>query len=562
MNKRWLIKPKANIEKIETLSNSLNISNTISSLLLQRDINSFETAKKYFRPSLEDLYDPYLLKDMDKAIDRIIKAIDDNHKILIYGDYDVDGSTSVAMIFDFFSLFTQNISYYIPDRYTEGYGISEKAINWAFDNDFKLLISFDCGIREVDNISLAINLGIDVIITDHHEPGNELPPALAIVNPKQKDCKYPFKGLSGCGVGFKIMQAISQYKELDSSIIYNYLDLVTVSIASDIVPIIDENRILAYHGLKVLENNPRPGLQALKELIGIEKGISISKLVFGIGPRINAAGRIEHAKLAVQLLLSKDMDQAYDLAYQLNQKNDLRKNIDSNITSEALEMIEADLSENKSTVLYKEDWHKGVLGIVASRCIEKYYRPTVILTCSDNLATGSVRSVDGYNVYNAVDACKDLLNKYGGHAYAAGLTLDINNIDEFKKKFESFVENTIDSELLKPLQKIDLLISFNDINWKMFNIIKQMAPFGPGNMNPTFASENLVAQEYKVLKDKHIKMKVTQLGTNLNFSAIGFNMVDKVDLISNFRTFNMVYKIEENIYRDIKSLVLNIKDIK
>ncbi len=562
MNKRWLIKSEPNPEKVDIISKALNTSKIVSPILVQRGIDSFELAKKFFRPSLDNLYDPYLLKDMDKATDRIIKALDNKEKILVYGDYDVDGSTSVAMMFDFFSSIGKNILYYIPDRYSEGYGISKKAINWANENKVNLIISFDCGIREIETVSLASNLGIDVIITDHHEAGEELPPAYAIVNPKQKDCNYPFKGLSGCGVGFKIMQAISQYKNIDSEFIYSYLDFVAVSIASDIVPIIDENRILAYYGIKILENNPRPGFQALKELIGLENDISISKIVFGIGPRINAAGRIEHANLAVELLLSKNMAQAYNLASQLNEKNTLRKSIDNNITLEALEMIESEFVNSKSTVLYKEDWHKGVLGIVASRCIEKYYRPTVILTCSDNKATGSVRSIEGYNVYNAVDACKELLDKYGGHAYAAGLTLDVNNIEDFKKKFEEFINNTIDSELLKPAQKIDLKISFEDINWKMFDIINQMAPFGPGNMSPVFVSENLIATDYKILKEKHLKMKVIQYGNNIKFEAIGFNMYDFEDIISKNKVFKMAYKIEENNFLDKKSLNLNIKDLK
>lgn len=564
INKRWILKSKPNAEKVDIIKKALNTSNIISSILVQRGIHSFESAKNFFRPSLDNLYDPYLLKDMDKAINRIIEALDNNEKILVYGDYDVDGSTSIAMMYDFFKNITSNIVFYIPDRYKEGYGISKQGINWANEKNVKLLISLDCGIRAIETVDLANSFGIDVIITDHHEPGEILPNAYAIVNPKQKDCNYPFKGLSGCGVGFKIIQAIAKYKNLDLELVYSYLDFVAVSIAADIVPIIDENRILTYYGIKILEENPRPGFEALKELIGLENNISVSKLVFGIAPRINAAGRIEHADLAIELLISKNIDEAYSLASKLNEKNAIRKDIDSNITLEALEMIESELeyANSKSTVLYKEDWHKGVLGIVASRCIEKYYRPTVILTYSDNKATGSVRSVEGYNVYEAIDACKDLLDKYGGHAYAAGLTLDVAKVDKFKKKFEQFVNDTIDTELLKPTQKIDIIISFQEINWRMYNIINQMAPFGPGNMSPVFATENIIITNYKILKDQHLKLNVTQLGTNCKFEAMGFNMAHLSELISKKGTFKISYKIEENNYFRNKRLVLSIKDLK
>ncbi len=564
MNKRWSFKPIPEEDVVKSLSKELNTSPIISKLIAQKGIISFSAAKKFFRPSLNNLHDPFMLKDMGKAVTRITSAIEKKESILVYGDYDVDGTTSVAMMYDFLDKLRSNVKFYIPDRYSEGYGISEQGIRWASNQNIKLIISLDCGIRANKNIQLAKDLGIDVIVCDHHEAGESLPPAHAIINPKQKDCNYPFDGLSGCGVGFKLLQAIAKIKNIESEFIYSYLDLVAISIAADIVPIIDENRILIYHGLKILETNPRKGLEGLKKIVGITSSIAVSKVVFGIAPRINAAGRIGHAKQAVNLLISCDKDSAQDLAEELNYQNAQRKEIDQNITQEAIEIIESkeSLINAKTTVLFKENWHKGVLGIVASRCIEKYYRPTVIMTSSNNKATGSVRSVSGYNVYEALCECSDLLERFGGHKYAAGLTLDLNNIEKFKKRFELIVSKTISPELLIPKQEVDLLINLDEINFNMYKVITQMAPFGPGNMNPIFVSENLIVKKYWLLKENHLKMIICQKDKNIEIEAIGFNMAHKEKHISEGKIFKMAYKLEENEYLGNTKLQLHIKDIK
>lgn len=563
MNKRWLYRPTPQPEQVQSLTNAIGTHPAISSLLVQKGITQFEQAKAYFRPDLEALHHPFVMKDMDKAVQRLTQALAQQEPILVYGDYDVDGTTSVAMFYSYLKELGAVADYYIPDRYAEGYGISMQAVRWAAEAGFKLIVSLDCGIRAVRCIQEANALGMDVIVCDHHEPGDELPPAHAILDPKQADCPYPTKELSGCGVGFKLLQGLTQQQNLPQERLYAYLDLVVVSIACDIVPIVGENRILAYHGLQRLNTQPRPGLQALMEVGNVKTPVSISRLVFGIGPRINAAGRMKHAKLAVQLLLATTPDEAASLAQQLNQQNVLRRDVDSTTTEEALAMIEAQpsLYKAKTTVLFKEDWHKGVIGIVAARCIEQHYRPTVILTASKGKATGSARSVAGYNVYEALCACDDLLEQYGGHAYAAGLTLPLEQVSAFQQRFEEVVAHTITPELLLPPQEIDLSLAFEKIDSKLYKVLRQMAPFGTGNMHALFATTPVVAQSYSILKEKHLKMYVHQPGTAQVLEAVGFGLAHRAPLVHAQQPFRMVYTIEENDYWSVPKLQLNIKDL-
>lgn len=564
MAKRWLFRPLPEQRKVKTLASAIGTNPLIASLLVQKGINTFEQAKAYFRPSLDTLHDPFMMKDMDKAVHRLMHAIENGRSILIYGDYDVDGVTAVAMVYDFFKNFYPSIDFYVPDRYIEGYGISMQAIEWAAKRGFDLIISLDCGIRAITCVQRARELGIDVIVCDHHEPGATLPQACAVLNPKQQDCAYPFKELSGCGVGFKLLQAFTLQKKLAQKSLYSYLDLVAVSIAADIVPMCGENRILTYHGLQQLNTKPRLGLKALIEVGNLRSPLRVSEVVFGIAPRINAAGRVAHASIATHLLLAGDQETATALAYQVNQKNTYRRNVDSFITEEALAMIDADtrLMNAKTTVLFKHDWHKGVVGIVAARCIERYYRPTVILTASNNKATGSARSVVGYNVYKAISACAHLLDQYGGHQYAAGLTLPIENIPAFQQRFEEVVANSIDEKLLIRPQVIDSSLALEAINLKCYNIFKQMAPFGPGNMKPVFSTENVIAKRYSILKEKHLKLAIYQKDASYKLlEAIGFGLADYAPLVSEEHPFSIVYTIEENNYLGKKNLQLHIRDI-
>ncbi|BDD06391.1 single-stranded-DNA-specific exonuclease RecJ [Aureibacter tunicatorum] len=564
MVKRWIYKDFPEESDVIRLSSEINVNKTIASVLLQRGIQNFDHAKKYFRPSLDDLYDPFLMKDMDKAVERIAQAIKQREKILIYGDYDVDGTTSVALVYKFLKLYYPNCEYYIPDRYKEGYGVSQKGIETAKEKNIKLIISLDCGIKAIDRIATAKSYGIDFIVCDHHLPGEDLPQAVAVLDPKRKDCPYPFKELSGCGVGFKLMQGFARYMEYDDNELMNSLDLLAVSIASDIVPIVDENRILAHFGLQQLNKKPSPGLQALIDL-GNKSRMTISSIVFGIGPRINAAGRIAHANAAVDLLLAEGEEEASFLANKVNENNTIRKNVDSNITAEAIKMIEENdpSFDKKATVLFKSDWHKGVVGIVASRCIDKYYRPTIILTESNRKATGSARSVHGFDIYEAISDCSEYLDQYGGHMYAAGLTLDIEKVDAFKEKFEKIVEERISDEQLIPQIEVDYMLDFDQINFKFFNILKQMAPFGPENMQPVFVSKDLkICERPRILKEEHIKFKVTQEGSSTVMEAIGFGFAQYFELINSGMRFRMAYTIEENNFKDNKSLQLYIKDIK
>ncbi|MEL7003350.1 MAG: single-stranded-DNA-specific exonuclease RecJ [Bacteroidota bacterium] len=484
---------------------------------------------------------------------------------MVYGDYDVDGTTSVALFFGFLNSFHFNSDFYIPDRYKEGYGISKQGIDYAADNGYSLIVALDCGIKSVDLITYADSRGVDFIICDHHLPGDELPKAVAILDPKRVDCEYPFKELSGCGVGFKLMEAICN--QLDDLKIdpFDFLDLVVVSIASDIVPIVGENRTLAYLGLERLAKAPRPGLKALMHLAGIKGYPTITKIVFGLAPRINAAGRVSHAKTAVELLLANSEDEAFHYGQSLNLHNKHRRDVDEDITYEAITMIEDNplSKEAKTTVLFKKDWHKGVIGIVASRCIEQYYRPTIILTESNNKATGSARSVPGFDVYQAIDSCSDLLDQYGGHKFAAGLTMSIEKVQEFQERFEEVVNSTITEELLTPSVEIDTHLNFDNINANFFDVLSQMEPFGPENLHPVFITEDLfVAGSLLVLKDKHLKLTIGQKNNNKKFEAIGFNLGYLKSKLEGGQPFKMAYSIEKNEFRGVTSIQLNIKDIK
>lgn len=564
IEKRWLYKEVPPPEKVAELCKAINTSGYSSAILLQRGINDFGSAKRFFRPSLHDLHDPFLMKDMDKAVARLKKALDNDEKILIYGDYDVDGTTAVALVYSYLHSFYSHCEIYIPDRYAEGYGVSVAGIEWAERHGYSLIIALDCGIKASEAVTLAHKKGIDFIICDHHLPDEVIPGAVAVLDPKQDDCQYPCPDLSGCGLGFKFMQAFARRFGNESDL-HEYLDLVAVSIASDIVPIVDENRILCFYGLRKLNENPSPGLKALKEIAGIKSELDVSGVVFTLGPRINAAGRVAHGSAAVGLLIASSVDEANALAEKLNLKNDLRKEFDMSITEEAIAMIEANstLRTSKSTVLFKNSWHKGVIGIVAARCVEKYYRPTVILTESNNKVTGSARSVNGFDLYNAILGCSDLLEKFGGHKYAAGLTLDISNLEAFRERFEEVVSSTITDEMLVPVIDVDLSIPIDAITPRFLSVLKQLAPFGPGNHKPVFEIENaFVFNSLTSFKDRHIKFLVGQNGNDSVFQAIGFDLGGYYERLLKGNTFRMLFTIEENVYNGITSIQLRIKDIK
>jgi single-stranded-DNA-specific exonuclease len=566
--KRWSYKSVPNLEVVSDLAQSLTIEKSLASMLVQRGITAFDEARDFFRPKLEHLHDPFLMADMQKAVERLTDAIENGEKIMIYGDYDVDGTTAVALVYGFLSTFYGNLEYYNPDRYEEGYGVSVKGIEWAAEQGVSLIICLDCGIKAQDKVALATEkFGIDFIICDHHEPDETLPDAVAVLDPKRKDCQYPYKELTGNGVGFKLLQAYCTHTEIPIDNLYDFLDLCVVSIASDIVPITGENRVLAFYGLKKLNENPRTGLKALKDVAGFNALMTIENVVFILGPRINAAGRIKHAKAAVQLLLSNDYDEAIEFAHEIQKHNTERKTFDSRITEEALAMIEADewmLNSAKSTVLYREDWHKGVIGIVASRCIEKYYRPTIILTKSHEKAAGSARSVAGFDLYNAIDKCSDLLEQFGGHTHAAGMTIPIENIDAFRLAFDKVVSASITDEQLIPVIKIDLKIKLAEISTKFYRIMNQMAPFGPENMQPVFVSENLTLKYApRVMKEKHLKLELFEEETGAILTAIGFGMVEEhFEQLNATKYFSVAYQVDENTFNNKTSLQLMIKDIK
>jgi len=561
----WNYLPEAKQEDVDHLVDVLKISPTLCKLLVQRGVKTFDDAKTFFRPQLTDLHNPFLMKDMDKAVNRLEKAMVASEKILVYGDYDVDGTTSVALVYSFLYEFYTNIEYYIPNRYNEGYGVSFAGINHAAEIGVSLIIALDCGIKAVDKVEYAKKQGIDFIICDHHTPGSKLPEAVAVLDPKREDCEYPFNELSGCGVGFKFLQAFSERNNIPFEKLTKHLDLVAVSIASDIVPIIGENRILAYFGLKQLNSQPRMGLQSLIKVAGIEgKELDITDVVFKIGPRINAAGRIESGSNAVQLLISTEEQEAKRFGDVINEFNTTRKNYDHNITHEALEIIQNDKEQLKkrTTVLFQPHWHKGVIGIVASRLIETYYRPTIILTESHGKATGSARSVNGFNLYNAIDACSDLLDSFGGHKYAAGLTLKIENIPEFKRRFEQIVAETIHDDMLLPQIDVDTKLDFEEINTRFYRILKQFAPFGPENMSPVFVSEGVVDCGSRLVGSTGEHLRVECKQKNMQFTGIAFSMANKLELLRNNPKIDICYAITENEFKGKTSLQLMVKDIK
>lgn len=569
MERYWKIREKASLADIERLAAELNINHVLANMLLQRDIKTFDQAKAFFRPSLDDLHDPFLMKDMDKAVERLQQAIKNKESILVYGDYDVDGTTSVSLVYAFLRKIYDKIDYYIPDRYNEGYGVSFHGIDHAASTKVSLIIALDCGIKAIEKVKYASAKGIDFIICDHHTPGEFLPEAAAVLDPKRPDCQYPFKELSGCGVGFKLMHAYSLRNNISFDQLLEYIDLVAVSIASDIVPIIGENRVLTYFGLKKLEENPGIGLKTIKEKSGVEEGkpIAVEEVVFKIGPRINAAGRMDSGKQAVDLLISASDIEAKLLCDRLNVHNQTRRNIDKNITEEAIAEIRQHSNKYKySTVLYNPKWHKGVVGIVASRLIETYYRPTVVLTESNGFATGSARSVNGFDLYEAINGCADLLESFGGHMYAAGLTLKPDNVQKFKDRFEKVVSERITTEQLTPQVEIDAELNFVDINDKFFRVLKQFAPFGPGNMNPVFFAENVTdnGTGRPVGADgEHLKLSLIQETDPFrNINAIAFGQGRKHEKIANGRAFDIAYTLSENSFRGQTNLQLNVKDIK
>ncbi len=576
MNKVWKIAERADDKLISQLCESIQINESIANLLAQRGISSYDEAKIFFNPSLDDLHDPFLMKDMDKAINRIKEAISNNEKVLIYGDYDVDGTTAVSLVYrflkeDFFPCqkFNGEISYYIPDREKEGYGISDESIEFAQEQGFTLIIALDCGIRAVEKIAKAKQSGIDYIVCDHHLPGENTPPAVAILDAKQTDCAYPNKELSGCGVGFKFMQALALSFGMPDDQLFNYLDFVVVSIASDVVSIVGENRILAFYGLRKLNESPSVGFRALIRAAGIEgKELQIDDIVFRIGPRINAAGRVKSANTTVELMVSTDAEKAKEIATDINCLNDERKTLDCDITSEALEMIGAEVGQEhrKSNVVYKKEWHKGVIGIVASRLIENYYKPTVVLAKSNGLVTGSARSVEGFDLYRAIDSCSHLLERYGGHKFAAGLSLKAENIPLFKETFEKAVNATITEEMMIPRIHIDEELQIEEITPKFFRIIKRFAPFGPDNMTPVFCTRNLCDRNAAKIvgnNKEHLRfqLKNKELPKGM-ITGIAFGMAKYYEDIHNGKNFDICYVLSENEYMGLKNLQMQIRDIR
>ncbi|OQY94173.1 MAG: single-stranded-DNA-specific exonuclease RecJ [Sphingobacteriales bacterium UTBCD1] len=562
MEKRWNIL-SSNAAATETLRQSLNIHPAICNILAQRGIGNYDEAKEFFRPQLDQLYDPWLMKDMDKAVTRILQATGRKEKILVFGDYDVDGTTAVACMYQFLKKFHTLLDFYIPHRYREGYGISKAGIDFAKENGFTLIISLDCGIKAVALISYAKELGIDFIVCDHHLPDEALPSAIAILNPKQKDCRYPFKELCGCGVGFKLITAIAEKLKLSKEEPYQYLDLVATAIAADIIPMNGENRILAFHGLQKANSNPNFGIKALSHLSGLRTALHINNLVFIIAPRVNAAGRMDDARKAVQMFIADNYEEALKYAEMLHSDNTDRKEADSSITEEALALIEnrEEWKQRKTTVVFQPHWHKGVVGIVASRLIEHYYRPTVVLTQSGNYAAGSARSVPGYNLYEAIHSCKDYLLGYGGHFAAAGMTLEIEKIESFREKFEEVVSSTINADLLIPEIDIDAEIFFADIKWPFYNIILQMEPFGPENLRPVFITKKVMNTGYsKIVKEEHIKFSLRQGHTT--FTGIGFGLAGKFNLLLQKKPLDLVFKIDENEWNGEKTLQLRVLDLR
>ncbi|MBT8312243.1 MAG: single-stranded-DNA-specific exonuclease RecJ [Flavobacteriaceae bacterium] len=561
---RWILKPKPEASQVQSLAAELGVEPQVAFLLVQRGISSYEEARLFFRPEWKDVHDPFLMKDMHPAVARIEKAIAANENILIYGDYDVDGTTAVALVFSYLKQFYSQVATYIPDRYQEGYGISYQGIDYAWDNGVSLIIALDCGIKAIDKTAYAREKGIDFIICDHHRPGEELPEAVAVLDPKRQDCDYPYQELCGCGIGFKLIQALQQTLNPDSAELPSFLDLVAVAIAADIVPVTGENRVLMHLGMQVLNQNPRPGLQVLIDQIK-KKSISTSDVVFIVAPRINAAGRMKHGNYAVGLLVEDQLESARDFAIEIETFNQERKGLDQQITEEALSQITEMGEEDRYTsVVYKDSWHKGVIGIVASRLTETFYRPTLVFTKSNGKLAASARSVKGYDVYRALEQCSDTMEQFGGHKYAAGLTLLEDRYEEFKARFEAVVAETIDPELLTPEIVIDTPISLNQINPKLLRILKQFAPFGPGNMTPLFMADDLRDTGYaKRVGEggKHLRLAISQNGSR-PIGAIGFGLGDKLPLVAKNKTFSAVFSVEENVWNGKTSIQLKLKDIR
>jgi single-stranded-DNA-specific exonuclease len=561
---RWTLKPKPPLEKVEALKHALQVDDFVATLLVQRGIETYDEARKFFRPSLKDLHNPFLMKDMDKAVQRIEQALNNNENILVYGDYDVDGTTAVALIASYLKTRTTQVATYIPDRYTEGYGVSYAGIDFAHDNNFSLIIALDCGIKAIDKVAYANEKGIDFIICDHHRPGDKIPNAVAVLDPKRPDCDYPYKELCGCGVGFKLVQALAENQGQTPEDLTEYFDLLATAIGADIVPVTGENRALAYFGLQVINSKPRPGFKAIIQQIKKDE-LNITDVVFIIAPRINAAGRMKHGNHAVTLLMEQDYNEAIKFAIDIETFNADRKEADQLITQEALIQIEADGEQERlTTVVYNESWHKGVIGIVASRLTETYYRPTIVFTKSGDKLAASARSVSGFDVYNAIDACSEFIEQFGGHKYAAGLTIKEENYEAFKQAFEDTVSKTIDRNLLTPEIKIDAQINLADITPKFYRILKQFAPFGPGNMIPVFMTTHVRDTGYGKCvgeDDKHLRLTLSQPNVP-NIVGIGFGLGDKYNLISNKKLVNVVYSIDENYWNGNVSLQLKLRDIK
>ena len=566
---KWIVKERADAAKVEKLSAEVGIDRVLADLLVKRGVETFDQARSFFRPSLEDLHDPFLMHDMEAAVERLHKAITTGEKILVYGDYDVDGTTAVALVYSFISRFTSAVDFYIPDRYDEGYGVSYKGIDWAFEGGFGLIITLDCGIKATDKAEYARSKGVDMIICDHHLPGESLPDVVAVLDPKREDCNYPFDDLSGCGVGFKLVQAYSKRFDVPFESLIPLLDLLVVSIASDLVTMVGENRTLAHFGLKQLNEDPRKGLLAMILLSNLEPGhIGIDDIVFKIGPRINAAGRMESGRLAVELLTCTQQDKAMFLGEKINENNNDRKSIDREVTKEALDMVESGrcLARENATVVYNPKWSKGIVGIVASRLVEAYYKPTVVLTKSNGFVTGSARSVAGFDLYEAIESCADLLENFGGHVYAAGLTLKEENLAEFAQRIDSFISGKITSDMLVPVVDIDAVLDFSQITPKFFRILKQFQPFGPGNGNPVFCTENVydAGNGRKVgAGGMHLKLDLIQESQPYHqIAAIAFNMADYYDYIKSGNPLDVCYSIVENYYRGNSTIQLRIRDLR
>ncbi len=564
MQNRWKLKPQPDSKQISLLSQRINTPSIVSSILIQRGIDTYDKAKKFFSPEMSDLYDPYLMKDMDIAVSRILKAIQKEENILVYGDYDVDGTTSVSLMYLFLKKLSPNVNYYIPDRHKEGYGISKEGIEYAKENGFSLIITLDCGIKAFEQVKLASGLGIDMIICDHHLPEDKLPEALAVLDPQREDCSYPFGYLSGCGVGFKLIQALAKQLNISDQEVYNYLDLVAVSIAADIVPLIDENRVLAKFGMKILEENPRPGLKVM--IPEKMEQLSISNIVFGIAPKINAAGRIDHASKSVELLTAESEPEARKIIYNINEFNNKRRELDASTTEEALDQIEkTEQKENATSIVYRENWNKGVIGIVASRLIEKHYKPTLVFTDGgEDTLVASARSVKSFDIYSALEECSPLLEQFGGHMYAAGLSLKKQNFESFKSQFEDVVKNSINIAQTVPEIEIDTETDLGALNEKLFRIIARMKPFGPKNMKPVFLSRNLLyGGEHKIIgkTQEHLQFSVFEPDSKKFMKVTAFNFADQIKKIKK-HPFDLVYTLDENHWQGKVYYKLMAKDIR